>query len=348
MSETTVTAIMTYDDYDQLEASEYSPCDTSGIIDFGRVFIIILYSLVVILGFIGNVLVVCVLVKHRNQTTMTDICLFNLALSDLLFIISLPLYTHYTMVKEWTHGDFLCHFSGGSLSTSFFCSIFFMVVMTLDRYLIIKHDVKVTKYRTRRTGFILTVVVWLLSFCVSLPSFIFTSETKQQYGLGCSYEPNNDAWRVYMILTRNILGLVLPLLVMVFSYSRIIPVLMRIRSTKKLRVVKLIISIVVIFFLLWAPYNISCFLMYLHYNRNVLTDCDSQKNIKLSVIVTEAIANTHCCLNPILYAFVGQKFMRRVLQLMKCVPGISIAQWHSSDYSSRKSSARSSEGTFIM
>ncbi|XP_049586556.1 C-C chemokine receptor type 1-like [Syngnathus scovelli] len=348
MSDTTVTPTMTYDDYYEFGVTEYSPCDTSGIIDFGRVFIIILYSLVIIFGFIGNVLVVCVLVKHRNQTTMTDICLFNLALSDLLFLISLPLYTHYTMVKEWTHGDFLCHFSGGSLSTSFFCSTFFMVVMTLDRYLIIKHDAKVTKYRTRRTGFILTVVVWLLSFCVSLPSFIFTSETKQPNGLGCSYEPNNDAWQVYSILTRNILGLVLPLLVMVLSYSRIIPVLMRIRSTKKLRVVRLIISIVVIFFLLWAPYNISCFLMFLHSNQNVLNDCDSNKNLILSVIVTEAIANTHCCLNPILYVFVGQKFMRRVLQLMKCVPGISITQWHSSHYSSRKSSARSSEGTFIM
>ncbi|KAM9806969.1 C-C chemokine receptor type 1-like [Syngnathus typhle] len=344
MSETTVTV---YDYYDP-GVPEHHPCETSSIIGFGTVFIIVLYSLVVILGFIGNLLVVCVLVKHRNQTTMTDICLFNLALSDLLFLISLPLYTHYTMVKEWTHGDFLCHFSGGSLSTSFFCSTFFMVVMTLDRYLIIKHDVKVTKYRTRRTGFILTVIVWLLSFCVSLPSFIFTSEKIQPKGLVCSYEPNNDAWQVYIILTRNILGLVLPLLVMVFSYSRIIPVLMRIRSTKKLRVVKLIISIVVIFFLLWAPYNISYFLMFLHFDRHLLTDCDSEKNIKLSVIVTEAIANTHCCLNPILYAFVGQKFMRRVLQLMKCVPGISRAQWHSSDYSSRKSSARSSEGTFIM
>ncbi|XP_019735509.1 C-C chemokine receptor type 2-like [Hippocampus comes] len=348
----TVTAVTEYDysDYYEPGIEVESPCDSSGMMDFCRVFIVVLYSLVIKFGFIGNALVVCVLIKHRKQTTMTDVCLFNLALSDLLFVITLPFYTHYTLVKQWTHGDFLCHLIGGSVSTAFFCSIFFMVVMTLDRYMVIMHDAKVVKYRTARTGFILTVAVWLLSFFVSLPSFIITSETMQPHGLGCTYEPKNAAWEAYTVATNSILGLVLPLLVMVLCYSRIIPVLMRIRSAKKQRVVKLIISIMVVFFLLWTPYNILLFLKFLHSEWNFLNDCDSLKNLKLSLSVTETIAFTHCCVNPIIYAFVGQKFMRRVLQLIKCVPGISISRRRSSGYSSRKSSvmSKSSESMFIM
>ncbi|XP_057690272.1 CX3C chemokine receptor 1 [Corythoichthys intestinalis] len=367
MSESTLAMMTVNSDFDYSVNSEddysayyednieyQSPCDSGDIIDFSRVFIITLYSLVTILGFIGNVLVVCVLVKHRNQTSLTDInqtsltdiCLFNLALSDLLFVVTLPLYTHYTMVKTWTSGNFLCHLSGGLHSTGFFCSIFFMVVMTLDRYMVILHDAKVVQYRTVKTGYTLTVVVWFLSLCISLPSFIFTTEIQQSNGLGCSYVPNNNAWKVYGISSINILGLVLPLLVMVLCYSRILPVLMRIKSTKKQRVVKLIISIVVTFFLLWAPYNISLFLRYLQTQERFPKDCDSLKHLKLSIAVTETIAYTHCCLNPIIYAFVGQRFMRRVFLLGKCM---SVSR-HSSDYYSRKSLSisRSSERTSIL
>ncbi|KAF3859635.1 hypothetical protein F7725_022034 [Dissostichus mawsoni] len=59
----------------------------------------------------SNGLVVCVLVKHRKQTNLTDICLLNLALSDLLFIVMLPFYSHYSRVGQWTFGDFLCRFA---------------------------------------------------------------------------------------------------------------------------------------------------------------------------------------------------------------------------------------------
>ncbi|XP_077453898.1 CX3C chemokine receptor 1-like [Stigmatopora argus] len=337
--------MFTEQDYSDYENDRvHFSCNSADIIHFSRVFIIILYCLVFILGFTGNILVVCVLMKHRKQATLTDVCLFNLALSDLLFIITLPLHTHYTMVKKWTSGSFFCHFSGGAHRTGFFCSIFSIIIMTVDRYVVILHDAKVVKYRTVKTGFTLMAVVWFISLCISLPSFIFTSETELSFGLGCSYIPNNDAWHVYNILSMNILGLGLPLLVMLLSYSRIIPVLMRLKSAKKKRVVKLIISIVIAFFLLWSPYNISLFLRFLDYMGKFPIDCDSVNNLKLSISVTETIAFTHCCLNPIIYAFVGQKFMRRVLVLGK----IMSVRRGSSD--SRKSTiiSRSSDGTFIM
>nr|XP_057910101.1 C-C chemokine receptor type 1-like [Doryrhamphus excisus] len=350
-SENTVTVTVTteYDYSEYFDGSDYySPCVSRGTMDFSRMLITVLFSLVFILGLIGNVLVVCVLVKHRKQSTFTDICLFNLALSDLIFIVMLPLYIDYAVVKRWSHGDFLCRFAGGFKRTGFFGSIFILVVMTLDRYMVITHGVKVAKYRTTRTGAALTVVVWLLSLCVSLPAFIFTKETN---GPGCDYDPESKAWGVYDISANTILGLVLPLMVMVMCYSRIIPVLMRIRSSKKQRVVKLIVSIMVVFFVLWTPYNISRLLIFLQSDWNLLNDCDSAHNVKMSLVVSETLAFTHCCLNPIIYTFVGQKFMRRVCLLLGgWVPGTKRARRDSSDSFSRRSSVAStlSETLLIM
>ncbi|XP_039869199.1 C-C chemokine receptor type 2-like [Simochromis diagramma] len=311
--------------YDEGVTQDYAPINLTDIQDFSQVFLATLYSLVFILGFIGNGLVVCVLVKHRNQSNLTDICLFNLALSDLLFVFTLPFYSHYARVGQWTFGDFMCRLLSGSHQTGFFSSIFFMVVMTLDRYVIIVHAHRVARYRTVRAAIILTVLIWTLSLFVSLPDFIFTQETKEEsQKIGCNYPEEKKVWKRYNLFTTNVLGLMIPMLVMVGCYSRIIPTLMSMRTAKRHRIVKLIICIVVAFFLLWTPYNISRFLKFLQEKGKIPRNDTMDKNIRLSVAVTESLAYTHCCLNPIIYAFVGEKFMRRALQLLKkLVPGYS-------------------------
>ncbi|XP_061770721.1 C-C chemokine receptor type 2-like [Nerophis ophidion] len=336
-----------YPDYND---DSFSPCALGSELDFYIMLITVLYCLVFILGFIGNALVVSVLVRYRYQATLTDICLVNLAVSDLLFIATLPLHIHNALVKEWTHGGFWCHFSGGSKSTGFFCSIFILVVMTVDRYVVILHSAKVAKYRTVGTGVALTVVVWLLSLCISMPAFIFTKATDDSHGIGCGYNPDNKVWNVYNILANSVVGLVLPLLVMVLCYSRIIPVLMRMRSSKKHRIVKLIVAIVVVFFLLWTPYNISVFLNFLQSDLDLLNDCNSSNNLTLLLVFSEPLALSHCCLNPIIYAFLGQKFMRRCkLLLRQCISGMTPSRRDSDNFAKKSSVVvRSSESSLVM
>ncbi|CAJ1061764.1 C-C chemokine receptor type 4 [Xyrichtys novacula] len=348
---TTTTMAYDYSSYYGLsEEDDFAPCKLTELRDFGRIFLPTVYSLVFILGFIGNALVLCVLLKHRNQTSLTDICLLNLAVSDLLFVFTLPFWSSFVVAGQWTFGNFMCSFASGSHSTGFYCSIFCIVVMTIERYMAIIHAHRMAHLRTVRAGVVLSVVMWMLSFGVSLPVFIFTKVNESD--LTCSYDTQSGVWRHYHVFTANILGLFIPLLVMVFCYSRIIPIVMKMKSMKKHRVVKLIISIMVVFFLFWGPYNIS---LLLNFMKSKLPGdvCTLEKNLRLSTTVTETFAYIHCCLNPIIYAFVGQKFMKRVLKLLKnCIP--CIPSTYTSDLSSdsyRKSSAisRSSEitSTFV-
>ncbi|XP_035506735.1 C-C chemokine receptor type 5 [Scophthalmus maximus] len=295
----------------------YTPTNVVDLKNFGSVFLPTLYTLVFIVGFVGNGIVVCVLVTHRSQTNLTDICLFNLALSDLLFLLTLPFYAHFAAVARWTFGDFMCRFVSLCYLAGFFSSIFFMVVMTLDRYLVIVHTHRVARHRTKRAAAVLSSCVWLLSVCVSLPAFVFTGVTDESHGPKCAYAPDNAAWELYTLCATNALGLVIPLLVMVVCYSRIVPTLLTMRSAKRHRVVKLIVSIVVAFFLFWVPYNISIVLHMLQSLGKLSDDCRLRANINLSVTLTETFAYSHCCLNPIIYAFVGQKFKTRAVQLLR-------------------------------
>ena len=47
----------------------------------------VLFTLVIIIGFIGNLLVVLVVMMNKKMRNTTNILIFNLALADLLFIV---------------------------------------------------------------------------------------------------------------------------------------------------------------------------------------------------------------------------------------------------------------------
>ncbi|XP_028984517.1 C-C chemokine receptor type 1-like [Betta splendens] len=345
-NDTTVYTTIDYGAYYDENISFPSPCETDDLQSFGQVFLPTLYSLVFVIGSIGNGLVVCVLAKHRNQNNLTDISLLNLAVSDLLFVFTLPFYAHFSVVGEWTFGSPMCRFVSFFHYIGFFSSTFFMILVTLDRYVIIMHAHTVARYRSWSATVALSLVVWLLSVCASLPPLIFSKVTNETGGVSCGYDQDAEERHPYIPFAINILGLLLPLTVMVACYCRILPTLVNMRSAKKHRVVRLIVCIVVAFFLFWAPYNV-CILM--KFMRTQQTQCRSDISLRMALTVTETVAYTHCCLNPIIYAFVGQKFMKRAAHLLrKWVPVVLLPSARDmSDSSYRKSSivSRSSDVT---
>ncbi|CAM4697765.1 unnamed protein product [Leuciscus chuanchicus] len=180
-----VTVTDSYADYyDQTEIPGI-PCNNGNTKAFSEVFLPTLYSIVFIVGLIGNGLVVWVLIRYRQKSNMTDVCLFNLALSDLLFLVSLPFWAHGA-IDEWIFGKFMCHTITGFFMIGLYGSIFFMVLMTLDRYVVIVHAHSLfSRNRSAKMGLILASFVWMLSLFSSLPNIIF-AKVKNDSGIKTS------------------------------------------------------------------------------------------------------------------------------------------------------------------
>ncbi|KAI5627437.1 C-C chemokine receptor type 5-like, partial [Silurus asotus] len=283
------------------------------------VFLPTLYSIVFIVGFIGNALVLCVLVKYRKSSNVSDLCLFNLALSDLLFLISLPFWAHYAAIAEWIFGSFMCHAVTALYMLGFYGSIFFMILMTTERYAVIVHTYTslFSKYRSVRASIAMALFMWALSLGASLPNIIFSQVKNDSNVWTCKLEnPNGTMWRQFSYIELNVVGLIIPLFVMVFCYSRIIPILMTIKSQKKQKAVRLMLVLVIVFFLFWAPYNIVIFMKFLHH-LGYMNTCQWEQDLNMAMQWVETIAFSHCCLNPIIYAFVGQKFRNLFLKILK-------------------------------
>ncbi|KAG8521505.1 C-C chemokine receptor type 2, partial [Galemys pyrenaicus] len=291
------------------------PCRKTNVKHIAATLLPPLYSLVFISGFVGNMLVVLTLINCKKLRSMTDIYLLNLAISDLLFLFTLPFWAQYA-ANEWVLGNGMCKLFTGLYHVGYFGGIFFIILLTIDRYLAIVHAVFALKARTVGFGWGTSVVTWVVAVLASLPGIFFTKSQKEDDRLSCGpYFP--PAWKSVHTIMRSTLGLVLPLLVMIICYSGILKTLLRCRNEKKKhKAVRLIFAIMIMYFLFWAPYNIVLLLTTFQEHFD-LSNCQSTSHLDQAMQVTETLGMTHCCINPIIYAFVGEKFRSYVSRFFR-------------------------------
>ncbi|NXY57872.1 CCR2 protein, partial [Callaeas wilsoni] len=292
----------------EFDYGDSTPCMGTEEKHFAAKFLPPLYSLVVIFGLTGNLLVVLILVKYKRLKSMTDIYLLNLAISDLLFVFSLPFWAYYA-VHDWIFGEALCRILSGVYLLGFYSGIFFIILLTLDRYLAIVHAVLALKARTVTYGILASAVTWAVAVFASVPGVVFHKTQKESSGYTCSAHYSSDStinWKYSFILKMNILGLIVPMLIMIFSYSQILKAL-RYKNEKKQKVVRLIFVIMIFYFIFWTPFHISSFL-HTFQNSLFIPNCELKAQLEKAIQVTETISMIHCCINPVIYVFVGQKF----------------------------------------
>ncbi|XP_032767204.1 C-C chemokine receptor 1-like protein 1 [Rattus rattus] len=324
-------------------------CFSINVRAFGITVLTPLYSLVFVIGVIGNVLVVLVLIQRKRLRNMTSIYLFNLAVSDLVFLFTLPFWVDYIVKGDWVFGNAMCKFLAGFYYLGLYSDMFFITLLTIDRYLAVVHAVFALRARTVTFGIISSIITWVLATLVSIPClYFFKTQLEFTYQTCRAVLPKKSLIQFlrFQALTMNILGLILPLLAMIICYTRIINVLHRRPNKKKAKVMRLIFVITLLFFLLLTPYYLAAFVSAFE---DVLftPGCVRSQQVDLALMITEALAYTHCCVNPVIYVFVGERFRKYLRQLFWRRTAVSLPKWlpfRSVDRVQRSSSTSPSTG----
>ncbi|XP_028673789.2 C-C chemokine receptor type 4 [Erpetoichthys calabaricus] len=293
---------------DPLDYNNFSPCSTDSSKVLGKHFLMAVFPLIFVLGLIGNIMVLWTLIQYVHLKTMTDICLFNLAISDLIVVISIPFWM--SMLLATLPISDVCGFMKAIHMIGFYSSILFVTLMSVDRYLAVVHAVFAMKARTLVYGTMASAAIWLVAICASLPEFVFARMTTENGSARCEMSyPMHSAktWNLIHNSEVNVLGLLIPLGVMIYCYIRIVMVLMKSRIQRRNKAVKLVFMIVFIFILFWVPYNIAFFFHSLQ-QFGYLNSCEATQKLVATIDATEMLALTHCCVNPVIYAFAGEKF----------------------------------------
>ncbi|XP_064177515.1 C-C chemokine receptor type 7 [Anguilla rostrata] len=299
-------------DYDRFEMQ----CLKASNRYFRSWFMPAIYSVICVVGLVGNLLVMLTYVYFKQLKTMTDVYLLNLAAADLLFVLTLPFWAANCLDK-WVLGLFLCKAMYSIYKISFFSGMLLLTCISVDRYFAITRAIKAHSCRSQAVYFskVSSVALWALALLFSVPEMTYTHVSENQT---CTpFTGDSSHLRVGIQVGQMVAGFSLPAVVMGFCYCAIMQTLMQARNFEKNKAIKVIFAVVAVFLLCQVPYNLAMLVTTLNIAYGGSKDCSFEKGLQYAVDITQSLAFMRCCINPFLYAFIGVKFRHNLLRLLK-------------------------------
>nr|7DDZ_A Chain A, Human Neuropeptide Y Y2 Receptor fusion protein [synthetic construct] len=193
-----------------------------------QVVLILAYCSIILLGVIGNSLVIHVVIKFKSMRTVTNFFIANLAVADLLVnTLCLPFTLTYTLMGEWKMGPVLCHLVPYAQGLAVQVSTITLTVIALDRYRCIVYHLE--SKISKRISFLIIGLAWGISALLASPLAIF-----REYSLieiipdfeivACTEKWPGEEKSIYgtvYSLSSLLILYVLPLGIISFSYTRI-------------------------------------------------------------------------------------------------------------------------------
>ncbi|XP_062976164.1 chemokine XC receptor 1 [Elgaria multicarinata webbii] len=290
-------------------------CNMDDISKFSAMFTSVLYSLIFLFSLLGNSLVLWVIIKYENLSSLTNLFILNLCITDLAFSFTLPFWAVYHYYG-WIFGEFLCKAVSAIFSISYYGGVIFLTIMTILRHLAVADPLSTLRTQTKNYGMLVSMAVWTSSILVVVPEMIYTQVKPYKDGRqNCEYKEPSP-WKL-VELSQQVIFFLCSFIIISICYIKMLRILLRSRSQRRHRTVRLIFAIVVVFFLSWAPYNVLGLVYDLSSRHVIKLHCQLRKEVFFAFDISRKVAYCHCCLNPVLYVFVGVKFRRHLKLLFK-------------------------------
>lgn len=287
------------------------------------------YVLTFLLGSVGNVLVLLV-VRSKKNRTVNDLFIVNLAISDLLMIGFLPIYTAKILVK-FRHTTAFCKSISPLATMTFFVSVFTLTSMAIHRCYVITNPFKPEMLKWKIMVWL--VGLWVASFLAVLPLVLVA-----QGGLPGTYDcsenwPSLKARKAYTACL-FVLQYSLPLAIITAAYIRIAVdllqssterygpgrslnnnrrdrnALLRLARKEDVQVLKTVAVIVLVFAICLLPVQLSWMMLDFggEKERRIALEVFFKFGVPLSIL--------HSCLNPLVYGTLTRRFRRGYIKYL--------------------------------
>ncbi|NWW01544.1 GPR55 protein, partial [Oreocharis arfaki] len=270
-----------------------------------------------ILGLVLNTVALCMFCCFWRKQTKTSVYMINLALADVLLLLSLPLKLYSSVT--WVPG-LLCSFIQAPYYVNTYTSIFIIVCITVDRYICIRHPFEGRANQSPRCAVWICCFIWAVAWICSTPMFVFHKDDH----IKCFRNMSDETWSVPFIVSVEIFGFLIPLVVMVFCSAQTIWILLHRKSQEKENAEEsgsLLVIIInfVVFLVCFTPVHLGICLQCL-VRHDMIMNCSLKQTISLFLQVSMTFANMNCCLDAIFYYFAAKEFckkthLKRVIEL---------------------------------
>ncbi|XP_043925978.1 lysophosphatidic acid receptor 6-like [Protopterus annectens] len=281
------------------------------ILQTGKQYRYILYTTVFttvfFLGLTLNCAALWIFHKKFEIWTSTVIYMVNLAFSDLLLTISLPLRIYYFAFRKWPFGDVMCMIPATLFSINVFSSSFMITLISLDRYLAIVYPIRSRHLRSQKAARITCAMVWVFMLTVSFPLGLAHKTTMDKRNETHCFECHlQDTWKsaVNVLLGTSFVGFYVPFIVTLFCTVAAIRTLKNCKMDSdvvdKFKLIKLFAVNIIVFVICFGPFH-SIIIPYAMEKAEILHS--SQDFLSHAHIITLCLVSTNSCIDPVIYFF---------------------------------------------
>ncbi|XP_077579477.1 G protein-coupled receptor 184 [Stigmatopora nigra] len=287
------------------------------------------YIIAFIFGLVFNILTLGPIIQQVRRQNVLGIFLLSLSFSDILFIFTMPLWiNYYRQNHHWQLSVASCSVAGFFYYSNMYISIYLLCCISVDRCLAVTYPLRAKTQRTSRC-------VW--AQCLSVYVGVATLHITVLFNdnLADAHDSQDDrCYETYPMerpvamfnLLRVAVGFLLPLLVLVLSYGRVLSTVGRspgLSPQVKTKVRALSFGVIGIFSVCFAPYHVLLLARSLVFYRSDSTEpdggyCQFEQKTHFPFSCALALSSLNCVVDPVLYVLVSNGVREDVKACCQC------------------------------
>ncbi|CAF2109975.1 unnamed protein product [Rotaria magnacalcarata] len=308
--------------------TENSSAYKENFIMYAGYLLIVFYCLILILGLLGNSMVIYVAIRKKKYRNVTNCYVINLAVADLLFLtVAIPYTTYLGLVKDYTFGETICKIYMSLSYVFLLATCNTLAAMSIDRCLYIVLPTTKLQSRTPQTALIVCIFIWTGSLALIVPFHIIFHRATSNVTCGGN---NHSNFLVCFAIFSSYYAL--PLFIIIVCYTKLAMHVMQSNrltasqmknkmvpkslKTKQQHVTRMVIIVTLAFAICWLPIHV---LELMKCANSSMLDTLIRSYPKLLYTIralTHALAYFNSCLNPYLYALLNRNFCCDLIDIM--------------------------------
>ncbi|XP_048859559.1 P2Y purinoceptor 3-like isoform X1 [Brienomyrus brachyistius] len=294
--------------------------------EYRKIFAPLMYGFVFVLGMVLNGTLLCLVCCTTKSWSCSVIYLVNLAVADLLYVLTLPLLIiSHAMEDAWPFGDTACRMVRFSFSANLHSSMMFLMCISVHRYLGVCYPIKAVVYKTKRIAAVLSTFVWIVVATELLPTFAFTHTGIIKNVTVCFDLTSPGDFHQYLPygLFTTVVCFLIPTLVIFTCYCSMVKTLLQNQANIQVgqeirrKSARTIIIVCLLFGICFVPHYITK-TMYLFLRTYLINNCNALQRMIQAYVIWRPIVSFNSCINPILYFASSKKYPEVLLsQLFK-------------------------------
>ncbi|KAJ8281659.1 hypothetical protein COCON_G00041780 [Conger conger] len=295
--------------------------------EFKYILLPVSYGLVCVFGLLFNAVALWMFLTKMRPWNTSTVYMFHLALSDMLYVLSLPTLIHYYANRShWPFGVALCKFVRFLFYANLYCSILFLTCISVHRYLAICHPIRTVTTVKPRHAHVVCGLVWATVGACLVPNLVFVTTSERDGYTLCHDTTRPEDFEQYVSYSWAVMVLLfgIPFLVIMACYCLMARALCRPRGglasgqerapSAHRKSVMLIVVVLVVFAVSFVPFHITRTLYYAY--RALEADCAVLNIINFAYKITRPLASINSVIDPILYFLAGDHYRSKLLKAL--------------------------------